>query len=131
MKIRKQFVSNSSSSSFTCEVCNNTESGWDLCLSEAEMVECTEGHLICEDHISRDLINILNDEDREDWYEDWRHELKPEHCPICSFTDVDDESLIRYLLFKLEMSRNHAVDEMREKYGNLSEFDSQMQLEDN
>ena len=47
MKIRAGFVSNSSSSSFTCRACGNTESGWDACLSDFDMVECECGHVLC------------------------------------------------------------------------------------
>lgn len=50
MKIRMGFVSNSSSSSFTCNCCGQTESGMDLCLSEAGMVRCIEDHVFCEGH---------------------------------------------------------------------------------
>lgn len=51
MKIRNGFVSNSSSSSFTCGCCGETQSGWDLCPSDAGMKECQRGHVFCEDHI--------------------------------------------------------------------------------
>jgi hypothetical protein len=51
MKIRMGFVSNSSSSSYTCDVCNRTESGWDLGLSEAEMNSCVNGHTFCTNHV--------------------------------------------------------------------------------
>lgn len=49
MKYRKDFVTNSSSSSYVCEICGRTESGWDLTLSEIEMLECVNGHTICTD----------------------------------------------------------------------------------
>lgn len=47
MKFRKTFVTNSSSSSYVCEICGRTESGWDLGLSECEMMECVNGHVFC------------------------------------------------------------------------------------
>ena len=49
MKYRKDFVTNSSSSSYVCEICGRTESGWDLALSEIEMQQCVNGHTICTD----------------------------------------------------------------------------------
>lgn len=48
-KFRKDFVTNSSSSSFICEVCGREESGWDLGLSEADMMQCVNGHIFCRD----------------------------------------------------------------------------------
>jgi len=60
MKIRNGFVSNSSSSSFTCCECGNTESGWDLGLQEAGMFQCEKcGRNFCEgcgDKVPREEI---------------------------------------------------------------------------
>lgn len=47
MKFRKDFVTNSSSSSYVCEICGRTESGWDMGLSECDMMECVNGHVFC------------------------------------------------------------------------------------
>ena len=47
MKFRKDFVTNSSSSSYVCEICGRTESGWDLGLSECDMMQCINGHVFC------------------------------------------------------------------------------------
>ena len=47
MKFRKDFVTNSSSSSYVCEICGRSESGWDMCLSDCEMMECINGHIFC------------------------------------------------------------------------------------
>lgn len=51
MKYRKSFVTNSSSSSFICEVCGEVESGYDMDYEEAGMVECEHGHMFCKSHL--------------------------------------------------------------------------------
>lgn len=47
MKFRRDFVTNSSSSSYICEICGRNESGFDMCLSDADMMECVNGHTFC------------------------------------------------------------------------------------
>lgn len=74
MKYRRDFVTNSSSSSYTCEICGRTESGWDMGLREAEMVECVNGHVFCQDEMlpigeKEELIKtILENEWNKDRY---------------------------------------------------------------
>jgi len=46
MKVRSGFVSNSSSSSFVCEVSGRIESGMDMSVDEADMFECQNGHVV-------------------------------------------------------------------------------------
>ena len=55
MKYRKSFVTNSSSSSYVCDFCGEVESGWDMCLSDAHMVQCVNGHTMCEHHCVDDF----------------------------------------------------------------------------
>ena len=50
VKIRTGFVSNSSSSSYICDICGEVVSGWDMGLDEAGMFECVKGHVFCEEH---------------------------------------------------------------------------------
>ena len=59
MKYRKSFVTNSSSSSYICESCGAEVSGWDLSLSEAEMLECVNGHTVCEGCIDSKTLNYV------------------------------------------------------------------------
>lgn len=47
MKFRQDFVTNSSSSSYVCEICGRSESGWDMGLRDCEMMECVNGHIFC------------------------------------------------------------------------------------
>lgn len=49
MKFRTSFVTNSSSSSFVCEICGRTETGYDMSLRDCEMYECVNGHTFCAD----------------------------------------------------------------------------------
>ena len=51
MKIRTNFVSNSSSSSFVCEVCGEAYGGWDATLEDANMCECVHDHVMCTQHL--------------------------------------------------------------------------------
>ena len=57
MKKRNGFVTNSSSSSYICEVCGNVEAGMDIGLRDAEMYRCVEcGMDFCYDHgVNTDL----------------------------------------------------------------------------
>jgi hypothetical protein len=57
MKVRHGFVSNSSSSSFICDLCGTVESGYDASLSDVEMCECENGHTLCNSHIENSTVN--------------------------------------------------------------------------
>lgn len=67
MKFRKDFVTNSSSSSYICDICGHDECGYDICLSDAQMIECEEGHIFCEDHLDKTLTYYF--------YEDCKDQL--------------------------------------------------------
>lgn len=74
MKFRKDFVTNSSSSSYVCEICGRTVSGWDMGLSECEMMECVNGHVFCCDEAlekptKKEMIKMImeNEWNKEKW----------------------------------------------------------------
>ena len=50
MKIRKSFVTNSSSSCYVCRFCGASEGGWDIDIKEAGMYMCENGHVLCREH---------------------------------------------------------------------------------
>lgn len=88
MKVRKGFVSNSSSSSFICDITGASESGIDVSLTDFEMVECVKGHTFCYSGFPEVEEWAASDEDCEDYIEDERNTeygygLPERLCPIC------------------------------------------------
>ena len=62
MKTRKGFVSNSSTTSFTCEVCGESWAGSDsLSYVDTGFLSCINGHVICEEH-KLDAPDLTNQE---------------------------------------------------------------------
>lgn len=62
MKIRNGFVSNSSSSSFVCDVCSTVESGYDG-QYDFPTTYCRGGHHFCSEHLD-DYLEKLSLEDK-------------------------------------------------------------------
>ena len=58
MKIRHGFVSNSSSSSFTCEICGETKSGYDCSRSDLGMEGCKNDHTFCQSYVVADSLTV-------------------------------------------------------------------------
>jgi hypothetical protein len=90
MKIRQAFVANSSSSSFICEICSHTESGWDASPRDFEMIYCEQEHLVCIEHL---LEGFEDDED-----EDGRYTVSSKYCPICQFECISNPAVVPYLV---------------------------------
>ncbi len=133
MKYRSSFVTNSSSSSYTCNICGEDASGWDLCLSEAEMVECINGHTLCETHIDSKLINsllypdtedgIYVDEDGEEYDpDDARYEFPEKYCPICNFEILQADDIVNYLIKFKNLNINELKKEIKENFSSYSDF---------
>jgi len=132
MKIRSGFVSNSSSSSFICDICGGDESGWDLCLEDAEMFECENGHTLhdgcakdkelekylenCRDEEIEDPKNLGEYIKNPDFNEEGRYQAPSKFCPICNFKEIIDGEGLSYLLNKQGISRKDLVTEIKEKF---------------
>lgn len=75
-KFRLDFVTNSSSSSYTCIICGENICGMDVGLSDGEMYECIHGHIFCEAHSNISEANykeiaITIIKDKIQKYEKW------------------------------------------------------------
>ncbi len=126
MKRRQGFVSNSSSSSFICDVTGDDYSGWDACLSEAEMCTCKNGHTFnddllkggWDDAVLQHNIDWYNENmadknidftgcDSDEKYEeltgecvsddDFRYYVPARCCPICSLEYITDTMVLEYV----------------------------------
>ena len=125
MKFRSSFITNSSSSSYTCEYCGETYSGWDLSLTEAEMVECVNGHILCETHLDKDLLDKVLEsanEDEDVYEEDLRYEFPEKYCPFCTFKEISDKDIVKYLKKYKNLDIEELKNEIKNKFTSYSDF---------
>ena len=87
-KIRQGFVSNSSSSSFVCNISGEAYEGHDGDYSGIDYAQCVKGHEYVYDGFNEvgEWINSDSDEDRDDGvsFDDRMYEVPEEICPICN-----------------------------------------------
>ena len=129
MKIRHGFVSNSSSSSFICDVTGRIASGWDISLEEAEMIECKNGHTFSEDCVLHKekfdkLTSECSNEDSEEFDEDYRYYIPAEFCPICTLTHIDDTMVLKYLIAKGHINIDNIMKEIRGDFKSFNDLRS-------
>lgn len=122
MKLRSGFVSNSSSSSYVCEVCEESFESWDEGISHFDLVMCQDyDHLFCEDH-------RINPNDDGNYtmctYEDDDDRIDSKHCPICQMKEVTRHMVMIYAFNKLKMNMQELKNEMMDTFANYDEFDS-------
>lgn len=145
MKVRYGFVSNSSTSSFLCDVCGTIEADRDLNIKDAEMVSCRSGHTLCTSHMRNEDFDSKSLEEKrklllandwlkesdnlegaeiEDMYEDWKSDygIPPAMCPFCQLNRVTDSHLISHLLKVLGSSREQVIEQIKEQYGTYENF---------
>ena len=134
MKFRTDYVTNSSSSSFVCEICGHVESGWDISLQEAEMMECVNGHIFCCDEalerpskeelikrmledeynlITRDEMEQMDDDEVFETCTEYLYEVPECMCPICQFIEYSEYDLSAYLLKEYGVSRDEVFEEVK------------------
>lgn len=137
MKFRKDFVTNSSSSSYVCEICGYSESGYDIGLRDIDMMECVNGHIFCCEHSlekpnKKDMVKLIME---NEWNNLTEEELMgmgedvlfddycseggcydvPECvCPICQFIEYSEEDLSAYLQKEYKISRDLVFAEVKQ-----------------
>jgi len=103
MKVRLGFVSNSSSSSFVCDLCGETFGGRDLSPSDVYHCDCENGHTICRDGIVGELL------EEDDYYE-----IPASNCPFCLFLNFTDYDVKRYLEAKYKVDQKVVFEEVKQ-----------------
>jgi len=121
MKIRNRFVSNSSSSSFTCAVCGNTQSGYDMSLNDFEMSRCENGHIIDNECLDQRIYELIKEEGN-------KHDFSIEYCPICQFEVLDDADALKFLYHVLGYSGKAILEDIKKKYGDYDKFTAEMNI---
>ena len=88
MKQRSGFVSNSSTSSFICEICGDVEAGMGLSITEIAMTECEHYHVWHDECLVAVLPELAADIEaaiEKDESGDLRYEIPKELCPVCQY----------------------------------------------
>ena len=119
MKIRLSFVSNSSSSSFTCSVCEKQFTGWDCYPgSDNGHSECVNGHVFCDDY----EVSVPNPCDTCEKVErncgnckhcNWDGVPTYHRCPVCTFAVLAPGEASLYLEKEYGVSRADAFAQVR------------------
>lgn len=121
-KYRTSFVTNSSSSSFICDICDENHSGWDSCPSDIGGGSCVNGHSFCdcfrdfsvdqgrlkEDLVRQIKVDIVNFRTKSYWINDGgegRAKKAEEDLRFLEVGEVDPNDLVSSYFDELPESK--------------------------
>lgn len=141
MKFRKDFVTNSSSSSYVCEICGESHSGFDASIEDFCMCRCVNGHVICQEHMlevsreeqineilkndywnretgeyfsyTKEELDNMNDDELLDLFLGEYYEVPESCCPICQFEEYSSYNMACYLLTQYKIPKDEVFAEIK------------------
>lgn len=123
MKIRNGFVSNSSTSSFICEICGNIEADRDVNCRDVGMLRCKNEHIICEGHVTEEVLDKIEEFFLEEEKEEEDSGYFPIiYCPICNMEIPSEKDMTSYLKIKSGKSDEELFVEIKKYFANYNEF---------
>jgi predicted RNA-binding Zn-ribbon protein involved in translation (DUF1610 family) len=119
MKVRTRFVSNSSSSSFYCPICGETDERYgDVSIQENDMYRCEQGHSFHIDCLTDGQKITL--EEFADAREFSLENIPRELCPICSLEIIPKTYMDAYIRKTVYIPLYE--EEIREAFKNIDEL---------
>ena len=121
MKIRKSFVSNSSTSCFICDICGGVEAGMDACASELGMIQFYPCDHVMHHHcIPQQYKNNDNDVDM--------NEADNKYCPLCNLEILSDKDLIKYMIHIDPQIHQTTLETIKSTYKDYKSFRDAMKV---
>ena len=120
MKVRKGFVSNSSTSSFICEICDKIEADRDCGPADFDMLMCENGHTFHTDCLEKDEMNKI-EEAMDDFSQEHPNSESSDYvpkslCPACNLKYINDWLLLTYMMKSQDVDREGVMDSIRRQF---------------
>jgi hypothetical protein len=101
------FVSNSSTTSFTCCVCEETEAFHDSSsYRDYGFLVCENGHEICEGCVLEGWEDFERDEDAD-------FDIPETLCPVCQFQELSSQDAAKYLFKKYKVPKEEVFEHIK------------------
>jgi RNA polymerase subunit RPABC4/transcription elongation factor Spt4 len=96
MKVRIDFVTNSSSTSFVCEICRHAEEITDWYDTNV-ILQCKNGHCFCPDHLDKPRLNLAIECISKSLDEGNDGFIADEMCPLCMLEEITNDMVLEYI----------------------------------